>query len=491
MNNSIILYILIAINLLIIKSYAEIKEDSIHPYCYNYNKKSYFFVTCSVYDKTKVKILNEKDDINEAVDNSEPNELLIIPYNSKNKPYKIKKALNLKIGVGLLSNKENKFFYIIPSEKFLLDEDVYFSMVKLQGNNKLTGLAIDTRDYNQELISNIKNMYVYTTAIYSNSDKASLISWCSLHGSDYINTLIYFNPKLKTTGINRIEHSWIETSGSLSGISTMYDKLESSQVNSLVLFIANSAMVVSTGTTSSQFKVVALGCDTNTATAIENNYFILKKTNSAIQPRILLYIEANKVSVDRLNPYYNYIRSNYFYSEQKLFRELDYAIRLGADTDDDISAMISSNMITDNINTDIVSPNEFIGSKIFINGNSKSLPLRMAPSWNEFFSNSLLGFSSGVCNAPLYAVNNLTRSEKLNLTGMPSYNYLCGLPLLRKNFSIPEEFHPNHQGNSKCPNKFNNFTYGFLVVSCIETVALIALIVKCLSVTKKRKYEMI
>jgi hypothetical protein len=476
-------YLIIAIilNLLIINSHANIQDRIIHPYCNNYNKESEFFITCSAYDESKVKVLYENENLNDAVDNSGPNELLIVAYTSKKKPYKIYKSLKLKPGVGLLSSRENKFFYIVPNKTFFFDKTKYFSMVELQGNNKLTGLAIDARDYNEAFIANINNLYAYTTTIYSNNDKDSVISWCSLHGADYINTLIDFKHTQKKLNFNTVSHSWIETSGSASGILISSDNLGSFTD----VVIKYSALIISNGKKSGQFKTVALKLNANAV--VEYNYFILKKTSNSIQPRILLYIQDAKALSHKLAPYY--IKSNYFYSEQEQLRNRDYALKVDADGYNNIKAVISSNMVTDNINTDVSDPNESIGSNIIINGNSKALPLRQAPSWDEFFSNSLKKIHAGICSTPLYAANNLTKTKNVHLTGVPSYNYLCGFPLDRKDFSIKKALdrHYNYQVNSKCPSKFNQLTCSFIAISCIETIAIIAIIVKYISPNKRKK----
>ena len=444
-----------------VQSQAKLKDKrQTHTVCGQFPENTEHYATCTSYGSSKVRIVNNGANLETEISEASEGDLLIIPVNSVGSAYRINAPLKLKKGMGLLAGASGSdgFFHITPSNDFSIGSDPVYCAMVLGENSRVTGVAMNAGTFSGPAVTYMNGLTVEKVLIYSQGISSYTMTASKLYGRPGMKAAFWGNNAINRTDVtggtvHKIGRSWLDNGGAdyAALISTASHASNPEEVDLKHLVIRNSALA--SGSSVQRGLYVQ-----NAAGQIEHNYF--SSDDSSIntgQNRYQLTLDS------LLDPRKNKqatIAENYFHTHRQLIQEKDTAIQFLEAEGESLEVEVFANQFTETL---IASGgNSFgVGSKIDIKEVYTAKPLPFELTEDEFFKNTAMPVifpRGGVCFAPLFALDNLNRTQ--SEIGSNGWAELCGSSLKRSAFNLDEAF-----TGTQCPE--SDCSYGGYIGSLV------------------------
>ena len=402
-------------------------------HCSQYDRLSEHYKTCAAYDKSKVKELTGKINLNTSIDEAAEGQLLIIPASDKSTPYLLSEPIKLKKNMGLLSTGKGSkgFFHVAPAAHFTIGDNPVYYLLQLAEGNRITGLGVDAQLFNATAVKTLNTLSVDKVLVYSLNVNQFTLNWISLFGRTGLKATFWANGKNGQNGaMNKVQRSWLESAGAdNTAIFKGSDEAKNPQEVNLKHLIVRVSGVSGSDRQRGLWLAGVKG-------EVEHNYLFFDNS-SGNQKRTLLTLDS---LTDPRPGHTPTVTENYFYSPNDTLQKKDSALQFLQSSEKELNVSVFSNAYTNNMS--IASDNNPNAGKYVLRmENYRVEPLPYTPAWKQFFdetSDETIWPRGGVCFAPLYVTKNLNKT--IHNVGSDAWKQLCGLGVKDHEFGLAYEY---------------------------------------------------
>ncbi|KEQ17238.1 hypothetical protein GZ78_15520 [Endozoicomonas numazuensis] len=407
--------------------------------------------TCLKYTEDQIHHLQPDQRLDDAVDELPANHLLIIPARPRTTPYEISKALKPKGASGLMSDGagDEGLFFIAPASDFDIGDDSIYCLLDFSQNNNITGLAIDSGQFNLTESSSFNTTTAPKVLAYSRGSSQFDISRLGMIGRPGLKALVWVDntgaENIASEGKYRISRSWFELEGNEYGV-----LLEGGPDEN-----AHKEVDIKHNVTRVTEEAAGMSCQRgmhlkHVYGQIEHNDFYMDGNNANKgHTRALLALE-NLHNASRTER--SKVAENYFHSLSTTRWPSVCAMQFLQTSDHDLEVHVFANSITDNL-TRACGNSPSVGKQVETEENYGPVPLEEVITWAEFFDpgsspTSLTAWPRmGTCITPLFPTLNL--NETIENEGASFWSKGCGLSskTKRADFNLTLKY-----DGPKCPD---------------------------------------